>query len=290
MTTRDGSTPAPPPRTGVGLRAPHVAEVLATRPAVPWLEVHAENYLGGGPAVRRLEAIRRDYPVAVHAVGLSLGSAEGLDAGHLARVRALCERLDPVLVSEHLSWSVSGGVYLNHLLPLPWTAETLGVLAGNVARAQEALGRRLLIENPSSYLRFTHSTLGEAEVLAALVERTGCGILCDVNNVHVSAHNVGLDPHAYLAALPAHAVGEIHVAGHAVNDADGRTVLIDDHGAPVAGAVWDLYGEAIARFGPVPTLVEWDTAIPDLAVLLAEARHADARLAAALRGIHAHAA
>src|SRR6476469_7135987 len=167
---------------GIGLRAPHVAEILATRPPVGWLEVHTENYLGGGPAPRALDRVRGEHPISLHGVGLSLGSAEGLDPGHLARVVALTRRIEPCLVSEHLSWSIAGGAYLNHLLPLPYTEETLAVVAEHVGRAQDALGRRILIENPSSYLRFRHSTIAEPELLAALVERTGCGLLCDVNN------------------------------------------------------------------------------------------------------------
>ena len=192
--------------------------------------------MGGGPAVAQLEAVRRDYPVSLHGVGLSLGSDGALDARHLARLRALADRVEPCLVSEHLSWSIAGGAYLNHLLPLPYTEETLAVVAEHVGRAQDALGRRILIENPSSYLRFRHSTIAEPELLAALVERTGCGLLCDVNNIFVTAHNLGLDPVAYLDALPADAVGEIHLAGHAVNDADGHVVLIDDHGRPWSAA------------------------------------------------------
>jgi hypothetical protein len=270
-----GQAAIPQAASGIGLRSPHVAEVMATRPALGWLEVHAENYLGSGPAIRALERIRRDYPVALHGVGLSLGSAEGLDERHLGRLRALVERVDPVRVSEHLSWSVAGGVYLNHLLPVPYTHETLAALSDNVDRVQRVLGRPLLVENPSSYLCFRHSTIPEPEFLGELARRTGCGILCDVNNVYVSAHNVGLDPRAYLAALPAPAVGEIHLAGHAINDADGRTILIDDHGSRVTPAVWDLYARALARFGAVPTLIEWDTNLPDLAVLVAEARRAD---------------
>jgi hypothetical protein len=248
-----------------------VAEVLATRPAAGWFEVHPENYMGGGRALRDLEAVRRDYPVALHGVGLSLGSAEGLDGRHLGRLRALVVRVDPFLVSEHLSWSVAGGVYLNHLLPLPYTAESLAVVTRNVDRVQEALRRPILVENPSTYLRFAHSTMAEAEFLAALARRTGCGILCDVNNVHVTCRNLGLDPERYLAALPAAAVGEIHLAGHSVNDADGRPVLIDDHGSPVAAGVWELYASAVRRFGPRPSLIEWDTDLPALAVLLGEA-------------------
>jgi uncharacterized protein (UPF0276 family) len=273
-----------PAGCGIGLRSPHVAEILARRPAIAWLEVHAENYLGGGPAVRALERLRVDYPVSVHGVGLSLGSADGLDPAHLERLAALVGRLEPALVSEHLSWSVTGGAYLNHLLPLPYTEETLGVLSRHVARAQERLGRRLLVENPSSYLRFRHSPIPEPEFLNELARRTGCGILCDVNNVYVTCANLGGNAAAWLDAIEPSAVGEIHLAGHAVNDvdggdADGRTILIDDHGSPVADAVWSLYERALGRFGAAPTLIEWDTDVPPLPVLLAEAAKAARRLA-----------
>jgi hypothetical protein len=262
---------------GVGLRAPHLAEVLETRPAVPWFEVHAENYLGGGPAPRALERVRRDYPLSLHGVGLSLGTAEGLSGAHLERLRRLVERLAPALVSEHLSWSISGSVYLNHLLPLPYTEAALAVVSRHVAQAQDRLGRRLLIENPSSYLRFRDSPMPEPVFLNELARRTGCGLLCDVNNVFVTCANLGGDAAAWIDALEPSAVGEIHLAGHAVNDADGRSVRIDDHGSPVCDAVWHLYERALARFGAVPTLVEWDTDIPPLAVLQAEAAKAERR-------------
>jgi uncharacterized protein (UPF0276 family) len=278
---RGGGRGALPARAGIGLRAPHVAEIAATRPGIPWLEIHPENYLGGGPAVRAIEDLRRDYPIALHAVGLSLGSAGGPDRRHLARLRALADRLAPALVSEHLAWSQVGGAYLNDLLPLPYTEESLAVVCRGVDAVQAGLGRRVLVENPSSYLRFAGSTIPEPEFLAALAARTGCGLLLDVNNVHVTARNLGLDPAAYLAALPAAAVGEIHLAGHAVNDADGRPILIDDHGSPVAAPVWALYEQALRRVGPVPTLVEWDTDVPALEVLLGEMREADRRLRAA---------
>jgi hypothetical protein len=261
--------------------------VLATRPALPWLEVHPENYLGGGPAVRALHELRRDYPISFHAVGLSVGSAGGVDHRHLDRLRRLVERLEPALVSEHLAWSQAGRAYLNHLLPLPYTEEALAAVCRNVDEVQTALGRRVLIENPSGYLRFAGSTVPEAEFLAAMVRRTGCGLLCDVNNLYVSAWNLGLDPRAYLAALPPGSVEEIHLAGHATNDADGQTLLIDDHGSPVAPAVWSLYEQALRRFGPVPTLIEWDSAVPPLEILVGEARRADARLEEELRGARA---
>jgi uncharacterized protein (UPF0276 family) len=261
--------------TGIGLRARHLEELPARKPAVGFLEIHAENYLGGGPALRRLERLRADYRFSVHAVGLSLGSAEGLDDAHLARVKTLVERLRPDLVSDHLSWSVTGGAYLNDLLPLPYTEESLAVVCRNVGRLQESLGRRVLVENPSSYLRFSHSTIGEAEFLAAVVARTGCGLLCDVNNIHVTCSNMRLDAQAYLAALPSAAIGEIHLAGHAVNDADGEPILIDDHGSRVAEPVWALLRATLRRIGDRPTLIEWDTDVPELDVLLDEAARAD---------------
>jgi len=272
-----------PAGCGIGLRAPHVTEVLERRPAIAWLEVHAENYMGGGPARRALERLRADYPMSVHGVGLSLGSADGLDAAHLERLARLVQRLEPALVSEHLSWSVTGGTYLNHLLPLPYTEEALEVLCAHVTRAQERLGRRLLVENPSGYLRFRHSPIPEPQFLSALARRTGCGLLCDVNNVYVTCANLGGDAAAWLDALDPSTVGEIHLAGHAVNDVDGgdterRTILIDDHGSPVADPVWRLFEGALGRFGAIPTLIEWDTDVPPLEVLLAEAAKAQRRL------------
>ena len=281
----------PEARAGIGLRAPHVGELLATRPAVPWLEVHPENYMMGGAALASLETARRDYPISFHGVGLSLGSAGEIDRRHLERLKTLVDRIEPCLVSEHLSWSTSGGAYLNHLLPLPYTNETLAVVASHIHEVQETLGQSILIENPSSYLRFRHSTIPEPEFLAELARRTGCGLLCDVNNIYVTAWNLGLDAIAYLGALPTATVGEMHLAGHARNDADGQTILIDDHGSRVAPPVWTLYHEALQRFGAVPTLVEWDTDIPELSVLLAEACTADGLLEAArTRGGHARAA
>ena len=281
----------PDARAGIGLRAPHVGELLATRPAVPWLEIHPENYMMGGAALASLETARRDYPVSFHGVGLSLGSAGAIDRRHLERLKTLVDRIEPCLVSEHLSWSTSGGAYLNHLLPLPYTDETLAVVASHIHEVQESLGQSILIENPSSYLRFRHSTIPEPEFLAELARRTGCGLLCDVNNIYVTAWNLGLDAIAYLGALPTATVGEMHLAGHARNDADGRTILIDDHGSRVAPPVWTLYREALQRFGPVPTLIEWDTDIPELPILLAEARTADGFLEAArARDGHARAA
>lgn len=281
LRTRD-SIPA---KAGVGLRFRHHREVLEARPAAAWLEVHTENYLGGGSAPACLDAIRRDYPVSLHGTGLSLGSAEGLDPAHLARVRELVERAEPGLVSEHLSFSVAAGNYLADLLPLPLTEEALGIVCRNVAQVQDHLKRRILVENPSTYLQFRHSTIPEWEFLAQVAKRTGCGILCDVNNIYVSACNHGWRASAYLAALPPEAVGEIHLAGHSLRRLDGaRTLLIDDHGSRVAPEVWALYAEALALFGRVPTLIEWDTDVPPMAVLLDEAAHAAALIEEARNG------
>lgn len=265
-----------PASAGIGLRFPHHDAVALEKPPVGWLEVHTENYMGGGAPLRALEAIRRDYPIALHGVGLSLGTAEGLDARHLARIRDLDQRIDAALVSEHLSWSITGGAYLGDLLPLPMTEEALTVVCTNVIRFQEVLGRRVLIENPSSYLRYRHSTIAEWEFLAAVAQRTGCGVLLDINNVFVSCQNHGWEASAYLEAIPIEAVGEFHLAGHSVRRFDGRAILVDDHGSPVCQAVWSLYAQALRRFGPVPTLIERDNNIPALADLVAEAMRAQA--------------
>ena len=275
MIARDERSGVLPAHVGVGLRAPHVAEVMATRPAIAFFEVHTENYLGGGPAAAALERLRRDYAVSLHGVGLSLGGADPLDRRHLLRVKRLVERIQPALVSEHLAWSVDGGAYLNHLLPLPYDAMRLHATSLRIEQVQEALGRTILVENPARYLRFRHSPIPEPEFLGELARRTGCGILLDVNNVYVSSRNFDEDPLAYLNAVPAHAIAEIHLAGHAANHADGRTILIDDHGSRVAEPVWDLYRATLARLGPVPTLIEWDTNLPELAVLRDEAARAE---------------
>lgn len=270
-----------PARAGIGLRFRHHETVTAERPAASWFEVHTENYMGGGNAPAYLEAIRCDYPVSLHGVGLSLGSAEGLDAAHLERVREAVNRFEPGLVSEHLSWSVADGTYLADLLPLPLTEEALAVVCGHVDQMQSMLRRRILVENPSTYLRFSHSTIPEWEFLAEVSHRTGCGILCDVNNIYVSACNHGWDVDAYLDGLPPAAIGEIHLAGHSLRRVDGGRVLrIDDHGSRVVSDVWELYARALRRFGPVPTLIEWDTAVPGFEVLMEEAALAQAVLEA----------
>lgn len=273
-------------RTGIGLRAPHHREVLERRPDVGWFEAHSENYFGGGSARSVLERVRRDYPLSLHGVGLSLGTTDELDADHLNEVVRLARELEPTLVSEHLCWGSAGGVFANDLLPLPYTEEALQHMIARVGQVQDALGRQMLIENVSSYLQFEHSTIDEWDFLAALSNATGCGLLLDVNNVHVSAMNHGFDPHRFLEALSRESVSEIHLAGHSVQQIGGREIRVDTHDAPVCEEVWKLYSSALERFGPVPTLIEWDADIPSLDVLVAEARKAD-RL---MDPHHAHAA
>jgi len=276
---RPGPIPA---KAGIGLRFQHHQMVLDVDPDVAWMEVHTENYMGGGTPLRYLDAIRRDFPISLHGVGLSLGSAEGLDAAHLERIRQVAERVEPGLMSEHIAFSVVDGTYLADLLPLPMSEEALAVVCRHVDQVQSCVKRKILVENPSTYLRFRHSTIPEWEFMTAVAERTGCGILCDVNNIAVSAHNHGWDASTYLAALPPAAIGEIHLAGHSVRPLpDGGTLRIDDHASPVIAEVWALYAQALARFGPVPTLIEWDNDVPPLDVLLGEAAKAGALIAAA---------
>jgi len=275
-----------PPKAGIGLRFQHHQAVLDTRPDVAWMEIHTENYMGDGSPIRCLEAIRRDIPISLHGVGLSLGSAEGLDQTHLDRIRQVAERIAPNLMSEHIAWSVSGGNYLADLLPLPMTEEALAVVCRHVDQVQSTLGRRILVENPSTYMQFRHSTIPEWEFMAAVAARTGCGILCDVNNIYVSAENHSWNPLAYLTALPPGAIGEIHLAGHSVRQlADGGTLRIDDHSSRVIDEVWSLYEEALRQFGSVPTLIEWDQNVPPLDVLVEEARHAGALIDVANDGV-----
>lgn len=250
---------------------------MTSPPRVGFLEIHAENYLGGGAPRRCLEQVRRDLPVSVHGVGLSLGSADGLDDRHLGRIADLVRGVEPMLVSEHLAWSVTGGVYHNDLLPLPYTEEALAVVCANVQRLQERLGRQVLVENPSTYLRFAESAIPEDAFLLAVAARTGCGLLLDVNNVHVTATNHGLDAVAYIDRLAGASVGEIHLAGHHVAEENGITILIDDHGSAVSDAVWMLHDRAQRLFPAAPVLIEWDSNIPALDVLVAEAHRADDR-------------
>jgi uncharacterized protein (UPF0276 family) len=257
-----------PPAAGIGLRAPHVAQVLSSRPRVAWFEVHSENYFAsGGAAIAALERIRTDYEVALHGVGLSLGSTDPLDEGHLKKLERLIARIDPPLISEHLCWSGVGGRHLNDLLPLPYTDEALSHFCVRVDAVQQRLGREIAVENVSSYLAFAEATIPEWEFVAEVARRTGCKLLVDVNNIYVNAVNFGFDAERYLDAIPANAVAEIHLAGH---DASGHC-LIDTHGARVAAPVWALYRRAVERFGPRPTLIEWDTDIPGFSVLEEEA-------------------
>lgn len=257
-----------PNAAGIGLRAPHTARVRAERPQIGWLEVHSENYfVAGGPALAALDAIRAEYPISLHGVGLSLGSADALDAGHLARLKRLAARIEPAAISEHLCWGRIDGRHLNDLLPLPFTEEALALVCDRVDAVQAALGRRLLVENVSAYLRFEADAMAEWDFVAAVVQRTGCKLLFDVNNVYVNAVNHGFEPLEYLTAIPGDAVAEIHLAGF---DASGPC-LLDTHGARVAPPVWALYRATIDRFGPKPTLIEWDTDLPALDVLLDEA-------------------
>lgn len=283
-----GTRPASEPGVGVGLRAPHYRQFIEQRPKVGWLEVHTENYLGqSGWDWHVLQQLRRDYPVSLHGVGLGLGSARGFSELHLERVHVLVERVDPFLVSEHLSWGAVHDRNLNDLLPLALNRAVLDLLAERVEQVQEKLGRRILLENVSSYVRFREDAMSEAEFMAALARRTGCGLLLDVNNLYVNQCNHGEDALAALAAIAPGSVGEIHLAGHL----ETPGAVIDHHGAAVAQPVWDLYRAALARFGNLPTLIEWDTDIPPLDELLGEARKADAIASAfSARPVHQAAA
>jgi uncharacterized protein (UPF0276 family) len=273
--------PMPPCRAGIGLRAEHYVAFVDSRPDVGFIEAHSENYFGrGGKPLHYLERARRDYPLSLHGVGLSIGSSDPLNETHLARLRELIDQLQPALVSDHLCWSSVGGVYANDLLPLPYTDEALAHVVERVLRVQERLGRTILLENVSSYVEFEASALSEAQFLAEVARRSGCGILLDINNIHVSACNHGFDARRYLDAIARDSVREMHLAGFVTRRIDGAEFLIDTHSAPVADAVWTLYEDALQRFGAVPTLIEWDAELPLLAQLVAEAHRADARLAA----------
>lgn len=272
-----------PARAGLGLKPQHYAEILATAPSLGFFEVHAENYMGpGGPPHRYLTAIRERYPLSLHGVGLSIGGPRPLDQEHLARLRGLVERYQPGLFSEHLAWSTHHAGYLNDLLPLPYTEETLRVVCDHVDEVQEAVGRRMLLENPSTYLAFTESTYDEIDFIAEIARRTGCGLLLDVNNVQVACTNQQRDPEDYIDRYPLDLVGEIHLGGHD-EDADeaGRPLLIDSHDRPVDDPVWALYARTIARGGRKPTLIEWDNDVPSWPALYAEARRAEAAMAEA---------
>ncbi|CAM5298145.1 MNIO family bufferin maturase [Rhodanobacter lindaniclasticus] len=262
-----------PTAVGIGLRPPHFGHVREQRPAVPFFELHSENFFcAGGALWDAFDAVRRDYPISLHGVGLSLGSADPLDAGHLGKLRELVRRTEPALLSEHVCWGAIGARHYNDLLPLPYTDEALDVMVAHVGQLQDALGRRVLVENVSSYLQFAHSTMPEWEFLAALAARSGCGLLLDVNNVYVNSVNHGFDAHAFLTGIPAAAVGELHLAGFQRKEGRGGPLLIDTHDRRVNPAVWALYADTLAVLGPRPTLIEWDRDLPDFAVLEDEAR------------------
>lgn len=275
-----GQSPIPA-SAGVGLKPEHYHEILDRRPAIGWFEVHAENYMGaGGPPHHYLAAIREHYPLSVHGVGLSIGADAPLDTDHLAALKGVCDRYEPGLISEHLAWSTHEGIYLNDLLPLPYTVETLMRVADHIDQLQETLQRRMLLENPSTYVAFEESDMGEIEFLTQIVRRTGCGLLFDVNNVYVSATNHNFDAQAYIDAFPVAHVGEIHLGGHAADQGDdGEPLLIDAHGAAVTDPVWSLYARAIDRCGPTPTLIEWDNDVPAWSTLHNEAQLADRLMA-----------
>jgi len=275
---------APPSRLptapGVGYKPQHFHDITADAAPVGWLEIHAENYMGdGGRPLAQLRTLAERFPVSVHGVGLSIGGEGPLDPDHLARLKHLCDWLDPASFSEHLAWSTHDSHFLNDLLPLPYTPATLTRVADHIDALQGVLGRPMLLENPSSYLAFDESTLSETQFLDELARRTGCGLLLDVNNVFVSATNLGLDARAYIDAFPLDRVGEIHLGGHDADEDDhGAPLLIDSHGREVADPVWALLEYTLARSGPRPVLIEWDTDVPDWPVLAAEARRAEAAL------------
>jgi uncharacterized protein len=271
--TRPAGFEMPAGAAGLGFKPEHFEAVRHAPPRVGFWEVHAENYMvAGGPMLHMLAYLRERYPVTLHGVGLSIGGEEPLDSNHLSRLADLVRRYEPAFFSEHLAWSSHGGIYTNDLLPLPYRADTLQRICDHVDQVQNRLGRPLLLENPSTYVRFNTSTLSEGEFLSAIVRQTGCGLLLDVNNLYVSAVNHGEDPEHALNEFPLHATAQIHLAGHAVaTDRDGEPLLIDDHGSAVAEPVWALYRSVIRRVGAIPTLIERDQHVPALDVLVAEA-------------------
>jgi hypothetical protein len=278
----DTSTyPALPATPGVGYKPQHFNDILADPTPVGWLEIHAENYMGdGGRPLAQLRALAERFPISVHGVGLSIGGEAPLDPDHLARLKHLVGWLRPASFSEHLAWSTHESAFLNDLLPLPYTSDTLARVCTHVEQVQEALARPMLLENPSSYLAFAESTWSEPDFLREVSRRTGCGLLLDVNNVFVSATNLAYDPRAYIADFPLDAVGEIHLGGHDEDEDDhGAPLLIDSHGAPVVDPVWALLDHTLALSGPKPVLIEWDNDVPDWPTLAAEADRAAVALA-----------
>jgi uncharacterized protein (UPF0276 family) len=268
---------------GVGYKPQHFAAIMANAAPVGWLEIHAENYMGdGGRPLAQLRHLASRFPISVHGVGLSIGGEEPLDADHLARLKTLCDWLQPASFSEHLAWSTHDGAFLNDLLPLPYTAATLARVCDHIDQVQTVLGRKMLLENPSSYMAFTETTLSEVDFLTQIATRTGCGLLLDVNNVYVSSVNQGFNPLEYITAFPLDMVDEIHLGGHDEDrDDHGARLLIDSHGAEIVDPVWSLYADTIARSGARPTLIEWDNDLPDWPVLASEAKRAALILQAA---------
>jgi len=263
-----------PLSAGIGLRAPHYREVLENLPGLGWVEVHSENFFGGGAPLHTLLKVREHYPVSLHGVGMGLASTAPLNQAHLSALYQLCEEVQPTAVSEHLCWNTAAGMVSNDLLPFPYTQEALSHVAIRVEQVQEKLGRQLLVENLSSYLSFTLSEMSEGEFLAELTRRTGCGILFDVENLYVNTRNLGVDARAFIKDIPAASVKEYHLAGYSVRDG----CLVDTHDHPVFPVVWDLYESVLSHIGPRPTLIEWDSNIPALSVLMGEAAKAQQRL------------
>ena len=264
-----------PQKTGLGFKPEHFPAIIETKLHLGFFEVHAENYMNaGGMPHAMLERLRAEYAISVHGVGLSIGGPDPLDETHLTRLKRLCDRYQPESFSEHLAWASHGGTWMHDLLPLPYTNETLRIVCDHIDRLQEVLGRKILLENPATYLTFAQSDISETAFLTEIAQRTGCGLLLDVNNVFISCVNHRTDPRAYLAAFPMQAVGEIHLAGHDSEELPSGPLLIDSHGKPVSEPVWALYGEIVSEFGPLPSLVEWDNDVPDFATLMAEAHRA----------------
>jgi uncharacterized protein len=280
MNTIQQSSSKLPARSGAGFKPQHADAILSDDFRIGFLEVHAENYMGaGGHPHRILTRMREDFPLSVHGVGLSIGSPTGLDPVHLARLRAVVDRYQPAMVSEHLAWSTHDDHFFNDLLPIPYDEQTLTRVCDHIDQVQEALGQKILLENPSTYVAFEAATMSETDFIRAIARRTGCGLLLDINNVHVSATNHGYGALDYLADFPLLSVEEIHLAGHSTDEDDaGLPLLIDSHDRPVDDVVWSLYREVLTRTGPLPTLIEWDNDVPDWSILKREAERADAIL------------
>lgn len=270
--------PAGPPSgpVGIGLRHPYYKEVLEKEPPIGWLEVHPENFFGGGAPRHYLSEARKKYPLSLHAVGLSLGSDQPVSEKHLRAFKELIDEFQPFSVSDHASWSASGNAHLGDLLPLPYNQETLDALCRNIERTQKFFGRKILVENPSTYVAFANNEMTEYEFMNRAAQMTGCGLLLDINNIFVQAFNHGYDAFEFVDGIDAGAVGEMHLAGHIEKEAGERTILIDTHNRPVRGEVWDLYEHAVRRLGAIPTLIEWDQDFPGLDELLGEAAKAQA--------------